>query len=301
MRILTTILLLCGVLLVQAQTDPLFSQYRVNKTVYNPAAVGSANGLRFTAAYRSQWSLEGAPSTISLAGDNVTNNSKHGYGGSLIRDSYGPSHNYTIMGQYAFRIKAGKGHFSMGLQGGIQLFQTEWGELTAVQAGDNAYTNNSESAVVANFGAGVYYQNDNLTAGISVPHLFNNNIYQDNDHFLANHYYAHFDYRFDISKDKFGLRPGLLMKYTKGANAQLDMNLEMVIMKDAVIGFGYRTDKTFIILAQYELNLDRMALRLGYSFDMANGAYRDVSKGGHEVLLGFTLKKKGETPVIETP
>lgn len=299
MRILTIILLLCGALLVQAQTDPLFSQYRVNKIVYNPAAAGSADALRFTAVYRKQWNLEGAPGTISLTGDHVSKSGKHGYGGSLVRDTYGPTHSYTVMGQYAYRIKAGKGHFSMGLQGGIQFFQTEWGELTAVQGGDNAFINNSESAVVANFGVGFYYQNDKLSAGISVPQLLNSKLYEDSDILLANHYYAQFDYRFDIAGGKFGLRPGMLLKYTKGANAQLDMNLEFVIMQDAVIGFGYRTDKTLIILAQYELTFGDKSFMLGYSYDLANSAYRDVSSGGHEVLISIQLFKKIFMPVEE--
>ncbi len=285
-----------------AQVDPLFTQYQQSQLLYNPAAAGATGGLKTTALFRSQWAkVEGAPTTIGITFDNLARNTKHAYGGSLLSDSYGPVNEYGIFGTYAFRIKAGKGHFAIGAQGGVQLYQTQWADLTAVQAGDVTYTNLSNGATVANFGTGLYYSNDKLSAGIGIPHLFNNKLYKSNENFLANHYYAHVDYRFNIKADKLALQPALLLKYAAKANAQVDFTANFIIVRDVTVGLGYRSDNSANFKFQYQYNLDRMAFRIGYSYDLANSNYRSTTGGAHEILLTFLLKKapKPETPAIE--
>lgn len=294
MRILTVICIVCCAWVAKAQMDPLYSQYMQNKAAYNPAATGSYDGLNTTLVFRSQWAkIEGAPTTLSLTVDNSSKSDKHGYGGSLMRDSYGPVSEYALFGMYAYKLKLGqKGHLGFGLQAGIQLFTANASDLTAVQAGDNAYEDLGKTDVVGNAGVGIYYYNDKLTAGISAPRLFNNKIYTNSDNFLANHYYAHFDYKFKVVESILSLQPGMLLKYSAGANAQLDISLNLIIMKDVLVGFAYRTDKSAVFMAQYQLNLKRSQFRIGYSYDLANGQYRSGSSGAHEVLVGFLLKKK---------
>lgn len=298
MRILTVICIVLYAWVANAQTDPLYSQYMQNKVAFNPGAAGSSDGLNTTLVFRSQWAkIEGAPSTLSLTVDNSSKSNKHGYGGSLMRDTYGPVSEYGIFGMYAYKLKVGdKGHIGFGLQGGIQLFTANAGDLTAYQAGDNSYADIGKTDVVGNAGVGIYYYSERLTAGISAPRLFNNKIYTKSDNFLANHYYAHFDYKFKVVENVLALQPGMLLKYSAGANAQLDISLNLIIMKDVLVGFAYRTDKSAIFMAQYQLAIKNTQFRVGYSYDMANGQYRNSSAGAHEILVGFLLKKKEQAP-----
>lgn len=296
-RIATILCLVLAVATAHAQNDPLFTQYQQSRLFYNPAAAGSRGGLNIFAAYRSQWAkVDGAPNTMALSADAVSKNDKHGFGGSLLRDSYGPINEYGIFGTYAFRIKAGAGHFAIGAQGGVQYMQTNWGDLTAVQAGDATYANLNDGAAVANFGLGLFYGNDRLTAGFGIPHLFNNQLYTSNENFLANHYYAHVDYKATFKKDVLALQPALLFKYQPKANAQVDFNANFIIVNDFTVGLGYRSDNSALFTFAYEYQLNTMAFRIGYSYDMANGKYRSEAQGGHEITLGFLLKKQEPAP-----
>jgi hypothetical protein len=62
---------------LNAQTEPMYSQYMFNMSAINPAYVGSRGAVNLNYFGRSQWSgIEGAPKTnsISIDGSNVKGN-----------------------------------------------------------------------------------------------------------------------------------------------------------------------------------------------------------------------------------
>ena len=91
-------LLLLFVIDLQAQNDPLFSQYMFNKLAFNPAYAGSRYGLSIDALYRTQWTkLDGAPTDMMLTAHNVSNNDKYGYGGKYSAMRLAPSVSMACM------------------------------------------------------------------------------------------------------------------------------------------------------------------------------------------------------------
>ncbi len=297
MRYVLTILLCLPGLLLQAQGDAVISQYILQPFLFNPAAAGSADGLQAGALYRNQWGgLEGSPQNFLIQANNVTNNQKIGYGLWIGNDSWGPYKQNQFFGSFAYRIKAGKGHFAMGLQAGIQHFNTNWSELSAFNAGDVTFTDNSgNSAIIPNFGAGLYYKNDKLSAGFSVPRMLGSTVFSDKDLTQINYYTVNADYRFQFG-EKFGIVPATLIKWTK-SSAQVDLNLYLVFAKSIWVGAGYRSDKSANFSAQYHLTKGNNNFKLAYSYDLANGDYRNVTGSGtHEISLSYVLAKKPSAP-----
>lgn len=308
MKRLTVIALLlsCCQLLATAQTEPVFTQYWSQYALLNPGATGGYvvsrydtnagpyryGQLNLFASYKTQWAgIEGAPQSVRVYLDHSAYNSMHSYGGYLLRDSYGPFDEYRIFGCYAFNIKIKNDwdkRIGLGLQGGIQFFQNNWDELTAVQQSDPAYDQVSTSSVLFNFGFGIHYQSKRIKAGVAIPHILNNQVYLKNDQPLNNYYVAYLQYRKDFSS-KFDMQPSILARYSPKSNSAVDLNLNFIILNRILAGVGYRTNNSALFVLQYQQPIGGQLLSFGYSYDMANDSYRSTAGGSHEVSLAITL------------
>jgi type IX secretion system PorP/SprF family membrane protein len=279
------------------QTDPQLSQYMFVQPVYNPAAAGIEGGFSATAAFRSQWSkIDGAPQTFFIMAHNVSRNDKYAYGGQLYRDAIGPISQYGLYGDYAYRFKVKNGHFALGVRAGLSYYKTDWSSLTAFQGGDvTTFDGTQETSITPNFGAGISYKDEKFSVGFSAPHLVNNKINKKTETFQNNHYYFNFDYRLNLGSN-FAIVPAAQVKLSRKANAQLDLNLNLMFIKSIWVGAGYRSDNSANFMAQYELKKDRNTFRIGYSYDLGNGAYRSATGGAHEVVLTYVMKQKDKAP-----
>ena len=82
-----------GLLAINAQQEPQYTQYMYNTMVYNPAYAGSKGHFSIEALYRTQWvGLDGAPDTGTISFNTpVGVSEKVGLGVSIIHDRIGPS------------------------------------------------------------------------------------------------------------------------------------------------------------------------------------------------------------------
>ena len=72
---------------LQAQQDPMYSQYMFNMLSVNPAYTGSRDMLTMTALYRKQWAgISGAPNTFSFSADTPIRNQKMALGINVVSD-----------------------------------------------------------------------------------------------------------------------------------------------------------------------------------------------------------------------
>ena len=109
----------------EAQTDPLYTQYRVNMMSVNPAYAGSRNALTVGYLYRNQWvGLEGAPTTQTILAHSPINNNL-GFGASVTHDVIGPTKQTAIYANTSGRIKMGSTYLAAGIQFGLDYFKTE--------------------------------------------------------------------------------------------------------------------------------------------------------------------------------
>jgi type IX secretion system PorP/SprF family membrane protein len=299
MRYVYVILLCLSTLTVSAQGDAVISQYVLQPYLFNPAAAGSEEMMQVGAQYRNQWGgIEGAPQNFMVQFNNSTNKNNIGYGAWLGRDTWGPYAKNEVFGTFSYRIKAGKGHLSIGIQAGLQNFNTSWNELSAYQAGDVTFTGSpGENVFIPNFGAGVMYKNKRLSAGIGIPHMLSGKVFEDRNITQVNYYNAHFNYRMLLDK-KVGIVPAILVKWTKNT-AQVDLNLYAVILQKIWVGAGFRSDKSANFNVQYHLIAGNNQFKLGYAYDLANGTYRSATgSGSHEIMLVYQRQHKAVNVTI---
>src|SRR5690606_37403976 len=226
----------------------------------------------------------------------------YGLGLNIFNDQLGIFNTYAVNANYAYRIFIGKNVLSLGVNGGVFYTRAEVSKLTTYQQGDvTPFMEMGNGQIIPNAGAGIYLRNKRMALGLSVPQIFNNRMLNYLEIPMDNHYYFTFDYLFNVGKQytmegqKFSIVPSLLMKYVPRTNFQVDFNMNFVLYSSVWLGFGYRSDNSFIFSTQYALNKfiknSSGSFRLGYSYDLAAKKYRRESAGTHEVIFMMDLAK----------
>ncbi|HXH20113.1 MAG TPA: type IX secretion system membrane protein PorP/SprF [Chitinophagales bacterium] len=273
-----------------AQNESLYSQYIFNKLVINPAYAGSRGIISTTFLYRNQWAeINGAPETYTFSIHSPLRNDHYNLGFTVYNDRIGAFNQSGFQGIYTYAFNAGNGKLALGIQGGVQLYKTNTSEFEgAINMGDPAALSFEGTEWVPVAGAGMYYHNRFFSAGISVPQILANDIY-DNTHTIQNrHYYFTADYLV-IIVDQFKLKPSVLFKLVENVKAQVDANLHLIAFNTFSVGAGYRTDQSIVFSGQVYLNkiveTEKVQLILGYAYDLNNNEYRREAGGVHEAML----------------
>jgi type IX secretion system PorP/SprF family membrane protein len=261
-----------------------------NGLAINPAYAGSNGVLTATALVRYQSvGLTGAPNTQSLAIHSPLLNKKIGIGLLLVRDNISIINQYSLSAMYAYRIKiTEKGHLALGLQGGINSINAEYTRATIFNPNDPAFQQDVRSTR-PNFGFGIYYDSERLTAGVSMPQLANNvftrgpdlsTVKQDNPIILT------VGYVINLSRAvKF--KPSTLLKFVAGEAVEYDLNAQFSFDDVLWVGASVRFLNAVDILAAVQITRQ---LRFGYSYSLTTNALSRVALGSHEVMISYQFK-----------
>ena len=297
-KILLIFLLILSGAKTYAQYDPMFTQYMFNEMYINPAYAGSRDNVSATMLYRNQWlGLEGAPKTETFSIHCPLRSQKIGVGLNVMNEEIGVTHNLGIFGNYAYRIRMGEGHFSLGLQAGIISHQERFSEIKTADPNDKKFSANTPNLILPNAGFGIYYYTEKYYAGLSIPRLIENKIDVSKSDMVTNsantknwHYFFTGAYVFDLTED-FKLKPCVMAKIVNGAPLEFDINANLLVKEFWWIGAGYRTGDAITFLTSFQLTRQ---LRLGYSYDYTTTLLQSYTNGTHEITLGydFSLDKK---------
>jgi len=191
------------------QHSPQFTQYMMNKYLYNPAFAGYEDYIDFKSGYRQQWVGLGVPSktfyiTGNLAVDksdrtsegptpyisktirrnftptavrknNYKPNFHQGLGFQLMSDQFGPLFNYSLAFTYAYHLPlGGERKLAVGTSVGInqRLIDFNVGNFDPHNSGDNRLI--SEGKLTGSnplINIGVLYYNRNAYVGFSANQL----------------------------------------------------------------------------------------------------------------------------------
>ncbi len=275
---------------LSAQHTPLTSQYLFNGLVINPAYAGSRDALTANITHRQQWvGFEGAPITQTASIHTPIGRTKMGLGMLLYNDRIGVSNETGLFGNYAYRMRLGKGKLSLGLGAGFTVLRANWTDVALQQGNDQAFAANTQAAIRPNFSSGAYYYTKTWFAGISLP-------------FLLVHRYdvSEKGFRFDQEKldaqpmltggyvlqlnDDLKLKPTTLLRYRIDSGVQADVSSNLIIRDKVWVGASYRTGDAIIGMLEV---LPTPQWRLGYAYDMGLSAIRPYHNGSHELLVQY--------------
>ena len=283
-----------------AQQDAQYTQYMFNSQVVNPAYVGSPGGISFSGIYRNQWvSVDGAPETFSIAANGLAAGN-HGWGVFVENDKIGIHKRLSAFGAYAFHLGFSEStRLSIGLQGGILQYQSNWLDQPPKDVTDLVFQEN-ESRLVPNFGVGIYFYSTHFYAGISSPHLLDSSL-DDSVEALSRQYRHYFFTAGGVLPVSpiLKIKPSLLVKSVPAsAPINVDVNLSLFIKDALMVGAGYRTSNNLMFLLHYQfIN----GLRLGYAYDYSLNNLADFHSGSHEVMIGWDISTGGKLEKVLHP
>ncbi|MBR2649145.1 MAG: type IX secretion system membrane protein PorP/SprF [Sediminibacterium sp.] len=315
--------------IVNAQQRPYYTQYIMNNYIINPAVAGIENYWDVKASHRMQWvGLQDAPVTTYLtihgplkksAYDNTTATGfkargenprgqaywrdyqaadpHQGVGFTILNDKTGPLNRFAAYGTYAYHIGLSPTtNLSAGISVGITNMSLDasklnFGTTTVDPAVASSGTLNRLKPDVS---AGLWLYSKDYFLGLSAQQIVPQNIsFSDNTVALTKgrlipHLFLSAGYRIPISEDVSFL-PSALIRYISPLPIGFDVNTKFQYQDLVWLGASYRYQDGFA--AMLGINLSN-TINIGYSYDIQTSKLNTVSKGTHEILIGFLLGNK---------
>lgn len=276
-----------------AQQRPVISTYMFNGLSLNPAYAGSLNILSVAFIHRKQWiNVEGAPTTNVLSAHSSFYGNQIGLGFQASQDVIGVHKESAFYLSGAYKIKTSAGILAMGLSGGFDNRRSDFTQLNILNREDELLTG-TPTRFTPNFGTGVYFANPRMYAGISVPFILENTLYEvqasegtTTDGKESRYYYGTGGIILDLSPAvKFS--PSVLFRYQEQSRFGWDFNATVIFDGIAYAGVSYRSGDAIVFLTQLILNEN---FRLGYAYDATVNALNNNSRGTHEIMLNYRVK-----------
>jgi type IX secretion system PorP/SprF family membrane protein len=301
-----------------SQQLTLFSQYRENQTIINPAAIGSSyfayeENLSFGASYRRQWQgFENAPTTATLRGEYLFadgNTINLLAGGYLINDQTGPTGFTGLYGRVGGLLSDDPYYsgISVGLSFGAVQYRIDASDIRLRQQNDVLATDN-QTKIFPDVGVGVFaytrlnggsfFDGDYLYGGVSIPQVIGLDLtFQGNNGEFytkrVQHFYGMLGFYKFFSDDSF-IEPSVWVKYAPNTPVNADFNLRYQMAQNFWIGLGGATAKTMHIetgvLLGENIGLSN-TLRIGYGYDYSFSAFGPSTGGSHEINITYSLEK----------
>lgn len=291
------LLIIISVNVCFSQQDPQYTQYMYNTQVVNPGYIGSKNALGLGLLYRTQWAgFEGAPNTGTFTFNMPLGTLKrNAIGLSIINDEIGPSNETGITIDYAYSLLlSGRSRISFGIKGGLSILDVDYSKLNIYDENDWQFAENIDKKIQPQIGAGIYYNNDRLYLGLSVPNFFNSKHYNsdstnnNNEDAIAIerlHYFLIAGYVFDISEN-LKLKPATMFKWVNGSPLQADLSANFLFNNKFTLGASYRWDAAISAMAGFQIT-NQLFLGMGYDFQTTD--IEDHSNGSYEFFLRFDI------------
>ncbi|RMG78695.1 MAG: type IX secretion system membrane protein PorP/SprF [Bacteroidetes bacterium] len=318
-----------------AQQEAQFTQYQFNTLVFNPGYAGSKDHLSMVALYRDQWlgwgggdagltTNDGRPVTMTFS-VHTPIQKRVGIGLNIVRDKIGVHTSTGVDLVYAYRIKFGEGTLSLGLQGGIMNWKTDWSTLNFrdPRATDLAFADLTPSLFLPRFGGGVYFYTDRFYVGLSIPNMVSFDLRKKDPDQPSEfqkiastypHFYVALGSAFPINGDDLVFKPSVLMKSvglfgefftqstsvkTVGAPTALELDLSLMFFRKIWVGGSFRTafeafaggDKVAdsshsSVNARLALYLPK-GLHVGFAYDYPLNGLANYVTGSFELMVGY--------------
>lgn len=329
MKKLLLILGLSGSMLAQAQQRPHYTQYVLNNYILNPALTGIENYTDLKISGRDQWvGLDGAPQTMYLTihgpigkkdykttatsyqppGENPRGSSywegyqasapHHGIGLQVLNDKTGLYNRFSADVSYAYHIGLTPTlNLAMGLAGGITKISYDMSKANPANPGDPglAVGGNVMFKVRPDLSTGLWLYSGNYFVGVSAQQVIPQTVAFTDDTLgfrLVPHLFATAGYRFLLNED-LNLLPSVMVKYIQPLEPQVDVNAKLQYRDLLWMGASIRIKEGYA--AMLGVNVGN-TFNVGYSYDFSRTELNTVSRGTHEIILGFLIGNRyGDT------
>lgn len=209
----------------------------------------------------------------------------------IYQDQVGAHRDLSAYASAAYKLDLMLGVLSVGMQAGFTSLSTDYSTLSLQNQADPNFVN-PPSKTTPNFGLGAFFSNELFYAGISVPYILNNEVYDQGPELTAlastqkRYYFITGGMVFPLSTG-FKLRPSTLLRYQEGAPLGMDINCNVFIDDVVNLGASWRSGDAMIFLFEVRLN---QWFSVGYAYDYPVSSIRTVTSGSHEFMLSYRLQ-----------
>lgn len=300
-RLVTTLILLLFTAIfffistpsANAQQRIEFSQYMLNLSSVNPAAVGNNGLINIFGTFRSQYAgFSNAPMTFDVSADIGFNigKTKHGAGIRFYDNSAGIFAFQDIEIAYAYRIPLGEGTLSAGVD---VAFTTLGVNKDKIHNVESDYHESSDPVIDSeandfkvDLAVGVQYLSDKWFAGASLYNILSPEYRLSDQMYFEKTMNMRLmgGYNFRFNNPLYKLKTSAIIN-TDFVSWSGAVNANLVYKDSYWGGLGYRIDGAVVFMAGIKvLN----GLVIGYSFDLPTSKLIS-SAGSHEVLLSYSF------------
>lgn len=325
-----SVICICISIFSFSQQRPYYTQYILNNYIINPAVAGIENYTDVKLSHRHQWvGLEGAPVTTYLtiqgplhksdyeretatsfhaSGENPRGEAywqsytappaHSGIGLTVLNDATGPLNRFAAYATYAYHLPlSAKTTLSIGISGGVTQMSLNTNKL-------NFGSSNPVDPAVAGSGtlnrlkpdisAGLWLYSKNYFLGLSMQQIipaqleFSNNTVQQQTGMLVPHTFITAGYRITLSED-ISLLPSVMFRYINPLPIGMDLNCKVQYQDFIWVGAGYRYQDSFTGMVGVNIS---NTVNIGYSYDATTSNLNTISRGSHEIVVGFLLGNK---------
>ncbi len=297
---ITYIFFCCFLITVKmnAQTEPMYSQYMYNQLVINPAYAGNREVLTLNSYYRKQWmGIDGAPQTTSVSLDGRAIGNRFGFGVQLFDDHLGVEKATGVNTMLSTSVNLTEGGvLSGGLMVGMMNYRSDMTQVTnRFSASDPVFSNNFSKWIPV-LGMGLFYNTNKFYTGISIPNLLHSRatslevIKSGFQKINDIHVFATAGYVLDLNED-VKLKPSMMMKFVSGAPMALDLNTNILLKEYLGVGVSYRIGDAVVGMLECQLT---PSIKLGYAYDQTISSVSAFKPKSHEIMLRFDFGNGGD-------
>jgi type IX secretion system PorP/SprF family membrane protein len=315
---------ICG---ANAQQRPHYTQYILNQYILNPALSGIENYVDVKISGRDQWvGLDGAPQTFYLTvhaplgkddyrtnatsfrvpGENPRGKAfwetytaaepHHGMGLTVINDKTGLFSRFTANVSYAYHLGLNaRTNLAAGFSAGISRIGYNTSKAQFENPNDPVLVLNSGiiNKIRPDLNAGLWLYSADYFIGVSAQQIIPQKLKFTDDaegSKLVPHLFATAGYRFLLSDDINAI-PSVMIKYVEGSptKPQPEFNLKLQYHDLFWVGGSYRYKDGYAAMAGLHVG---NAFNVGYAYDFTRTPVNTVSRGTHELLIGFIIGNK---------
>ncbi|MDZ4793996.1 MAG: type IX secretion system membrane protein PorP/SprF [Bacteroidota bacterium] len=228
----------------------------------------------------------------------------HGIGMTIVNDRTGSFNRFTANATYAYHLGLTPTmNLSAGFSAGITNVTIDKSKQDFSGTGDpfdpatGAAINGELKRIRPDLGFGLWLYSKNFFVGLSAQQIipqklsFSDDATFINEGRLIPHMFLTAGYRFMAGED-MNVIPSFMLKYVQGSsrnNFQPEANLKVQYRDLLWLGGSYRYQDGYAAMAGFNVS---NTFNVGYAYDITTTALNTVSRGTHELMLGFTFGNK---------
>ncbi len=283
-----------------AQQLPMFNNYRHHGYIVNPAMSGAQMQESVALMFRYQWrNVPGSPITGFATYDThrLRDDFNTGLSAYLMYDQTGPSRVNGFSAAYSYHLEipsyGDMSHFvSGGISVGLFQYRIDGDELIPHDTGDPLLVLGDRSSFLPDVSAGIYYYNDYVGFGFSVPQLLGLKAQFQGQGGTSirsqeRHYYGMVHARIPTdSYEDLVLVPSLWFKYVPHSPYHINFNLRADFNKLISAGIGYSTANQ--LTGELGVTIDERYI-IGYAFGTQISDWNTLLGDTHEIHFKFII------------